>query len=97
MEKKIIKKDDVDYLGDLARISLNEQEKEKICSDLEKILNYVSQLEKLDTEDVEPTYHSHPVKNVFRKDIVEKHLSNDEILKNAPERKSDFFKVPKII
>ncbi|MCD6423278.1 MAG: Asp-tRNA(Asn)/Glu-tRNA(Gln) amidotransferase subunit GatC [Elusimicrobia bacterium] len=97
MDKKVIDKKDVEYLGNLARISLSEDEKEKLYADLEKILGYVSQLEKVDTENVEPTYHVLPVKNVFRKDKVKESFSKEEILKNATERKGDFFKVPKII
>jgi len=97
MDKKVIDKKIVGYLGNLSRISLTEDEKEKLCADLEKILGYVSQLEKVDTEKVEPTYHVLPVKNAFRKDKVKQSSSKEEILKNAPERKGDFFKVPKII
>lgn len=97
MEEKRIKKQDVEYLSELARIELTEQEKEKLCSDLEKILNYVSQLERLDTEKVEGTYHVLPVKNVFREDKVEKRIPEEDILKTAPARKENFYKVPKII
>ena len=97
MDKKVIDKKDVEYLGNLARIFLTEDEKENLCADLEKILKYVSQLEKVDTENVEPTYHVLPVKNAFRKDEVRQSFPKEEILKNAPDRKGDFFKVPKII
>ncbi len=97
MDRKVIDKKEVEYLGNLARIFLTEDEKENLCADLEKILGYVSQLEKVDTEKVEPTYHVLPVKNAFRKDEVKQSFPKEEILKNAPGRKGDFFKVPKII
>lgn len=96
MEKKI-EKEDVEYLGNLSRIALGEKEKEKLRMDLEKIISYVSQLEKVNTDDVEPTYHVLPVKNVFRKDKRERRFSREDILKNAPEQKDGLFKVPKII
>ena len=97
MDKKVIDKKIVEYLGNLSRIFLSENEKENLCADLEKILGYVSQLEKVDTEKVEPTYHVLPLKNAFRKDKVKQSFPKEAILKNAPDKKGDFFKVPKII
>lgn len=97
MEKKIIKREDVEYLGKLARIELSEEEKGKFENDLEKILEYISKLNEVSTENVEPTYHVLPVKNVFRKDTVRPSFSREEILKNAPDKNEEFFKVPRII
>lgn len=97
MEKKIIKREDVEYLGKLARIELSEEEKKKLENDLEKILEYISKLNKVNTENVSPTYHVLPVKNVFRKDKVKESFSREELLKNAPDKTEEFFKVPKII
>jgi len=97
MEKKVIKKEDVEYLSKLARISLKEEEKIKFEKELEKILEYVSKLNEVNTENVTPSYHVLPIKNVFREDIPDKSTSKEEILKNAPDRDENFFKVPRII
>ncbi|HDD64948.1 MAG TPA: Asp-tRNA(Asn)/Glu-tRNA(Gln) amidotransferase subunit GatC, partial [Firmicutes bacterium] len=61
------------------------------------IIDYVSKLKEVDTENIEPTYHVLPVTNVFREDKVEKSLDIEEVLKNAPDRFKNFFKVPRII
>lgn len=97
MEKKKIGRKDVEYLGNLARIFLTEEEKVRMEKDLASILEYVSQLEKVSTEKVEPCYHVQALTNVFREDKVEQSLPGEEALRNAPERSGNFFKVPKII
>ncbi len=97
MEKKIIERKDVEYLSKLARIELSEEEKNKFEKDLGKILEYISKLNEVNTENIEPTYHVIPIKNVFREDSPEKSTSKKEIIKNAPDRNSNFFKVPRII
>ncbi|MCM8803753.1 MAG: Asp-tRNA(Asn)/Glu-tRNA(Gln) amidotransferase subunit GatC [Candidatus Omnitrophica bacterium] len=98
MGEKIIKREDVEYLGKLARIELTESEKIRFERELEKIVEYVSKLNELDTENVEPTYHVLPLKNVFRQDIPSNEsVSCEDILKNAPERDRNLFKVPRII
>ena len=88
---------EIEYLARLSRIKLNEEEKERFEKELTKIIEYVSQLKEVDTENVEPSYHVLPVTNVFREDKVEKSLDVEEVLKNAPDRVKNFFKVPRII
>ncbi|RKY31459.1 MAG: Asp-tRNA(Asn)/Glu-tRNA(Gln) amidotransferase subunit GatB [Candidatus Omnitrophota bacterium] len=88
---------EIEYLSRLARIKLNEEEKERFEKELKKIIDYVSKLKEVDTENIEPTYHVLPVTNVFREDKVEKSLDIEEVLKNAPDRFKNFFKVPRII
>lgn len=97
MEKKIIKREDVEYLSRLIRVELNEEEKRKFEKELGKILEYVEKLNEIDTENIEPTYHVIPIKNVFREDIPQSSFPKEEILKNAPDKDENFFKVPKII
>lgn len=98
MEEKIIKREDVEYLSKLARIELKEEEKIKFEKELRKIVEYVSKLNEVDTKNIEPTYHVLPVKNVFREDIPSNEsFSQEDILKNAPDREKNFFKVPRII
>ncbi|MFH1368981.1 MAG: Asp-tRNA(Asn)/Glu-tRNA(Gln) amidotransferase subunit GatC [Elusimicrobiota bacterium] len=94
-----INKKDVDYVARLARLELTEEEKEKYAVQLGSILEYIDQLNKLDTGNVPPTSHVLDLKNVWRKDKA-KQSSGEEIEKllgNAPEREDNFFKVKKVI
>ncbi|MCD6256598.1 Asp-tRNA(Asn)/Glu-tRNA(Gln) amidotransferase subunit GatC, partial [Candidatus Aerophobetes bacterium] len=58
---------------------------------------YVEKLREVDTANIPPTSHVLPLKNVFREDKLSFSLSPDEALSNAPDRKDNLFKVPKII
>ncbi len=92
-----IKKDVIRYVADLARIGLSQQEEKLFAEQLNHILAYMEQLNMLDTKDIEPMSHAVSMGNILRKDIARSPLSNDDALKNAPEREEGFFKVPKII
>lgn len=92
-----VSRDDVEYVAKLARIELTEEEKNILTSQLNSILGHIEKLSELDTEGVEPTFHVFDVRNVFREDEVRPSLPTEEILKNAPVRDGNFFKVPKII
>jgi len=98
MANKIIDEKTVDYVAKLSRVSLSEKEIAQYSKQLEGILDYINKLNEIDTKKTPPT--SHPLdslKNVFRKDAVKKSLTQEESLKNAPNRKDDFFSVPRII
>jgi aspartyl-tRNA(Asn)/glutamyl-tRNA(Gln) amidotransferase subunit C len=69
----------------------------KYTQQLGNILQYVEQLNKLDTSNVEPLTHPLDMKNVFREDVVQPSLTQQEVLSNAPEPQSGHFKVPKIM
>jgi len=92
-----MKKEDIEYLGNLARIGLTEEEKDRFAKELEKIIYYVSQLSEVATEKVSPVWHVLPVTNVFREDRVKESSKADEILSGAPETADNSFKVPRII
>lgn len=87
----------VAYVARLAKLTVSEEEKVKLTLQLEQILNYVDQLNELDTSRVEPTSHAILLENVFREDQEIPSLSPELALKNAPERENGFFKVPKVI
>lgn len=95
MEKITIKQ--VEHVANLARLRFSEEEKKKLAGQLGKILEYIDQLNKLDTTDVEPTSHAIPVKNVAREDVVKQSFTQDEALANAPSPVEGLFEVPKII
>lgn len=88
---------DVEHVAALARLSFSDDEKVKLTRQLNDILHYMEQLNKLDTSDVEPLSHVIELKNVFREDAVKPGLDREEALKNAPARTDKFFKVPKVL
>jgi aspartyl-tRNA(Asn)/glutamyl-tRNA(Gln) amidotransferase subunit C len=87
----------VDKIAHLARLSFDEKEKPGIREDLQKMIGFVEKLSELDTRDVAPLIHMSREVNVFREDVREGGVSTAEALSNAPERKDDFFTVPKVI
>ena len=89
--------EEVEHVANLARLVFNEEEKKKLAEQLGRILDYIEQLNKLDTEDVEPTSHVIPMKNVVRLDVVHPSLTRDDALANAPSDVDGLFEVPKIV
>lgn len=87
----------VDYLAQLSRLKLSEDEKQRVQHDLQDILAYMDKMAELDTEGVEPLSHSLPVENVFRADQVQPSQSREELLANAPRQKDGGFAVPKTV
>jgi len=88
---------DVEKIADLARLYIPEEEKEEYTRQLNIILKYMEQLNKVDTSNVEPLSHQFELTNVFRDDDVQPSLPADEALRNAPEKSGNYFKVPKVI
>jgi len=87
----------VGRLAELSKLEFDEQSKEEIKKDLQKVLDLVEKLEKVDVDGVEPLIYMTEEKNVLRKDIVTDTVTKEEALQNAPQRDSDYFKVPKVI
>jgi aspartyl-tRNA(Asn)/glutamyl-tRNA(Gln) amidotransferase subunit C len=87
----------IDKLANLARLEFNDSEKEAIKKDLSKILSYVEKLNEIDTNGVEPLIHISDEVNVLRDDVAEETISQQEALKNAPDKNSDYFKIPKVL
>ena len=92
-----INKEEVKKVAHLARLELNENEINNHAEQLEKILEYIRQLEKIDTDDVSCTTRSIEVVNVFRKDENKNSDCIEELLQLGPDREDKYFKVPKII
>src|SRR3989304_1703831 len=81
----------------LARLSLPEAEADRLRVQLSAILDYVKQLDRLDTRDVVPTSHAAEKGTPFRDDAVRPFGDKEAILANAPDRVADFFRVPRIL
>ncbi|MEZ0535651.1 Asp-tRNA(Asn)/Glu-tRNA(Gln) amidotransferase subunit GatC [Caldicellulosiruptoraceae bacterium PP1] len=97
MKEVSITNKDVEYVAHLARLTLNENETEKMTQELSAIIDFANKLSELDTDNVEATAHVLDLKNVFRKDVVQDSYDREEILKNAPTHDEACFKVPKIV
>lgn len=87
----------VDYVSELSRLSLPEEEKAEMAEKLEQIIDYVEILSRLDTEGVEPMSHTFPVKNVLREDEVMEFGHHAELMSNAPAHDDSAFLVPKTV
>ncbi len=90
--------DQVRKVAKLARLELPEDDLVRMQSQLSAILDYVAQLDELDTEGVEPLAHPLDMQNVFRPDVPVPSLSPNEALQNAPKREKgkDYFSVPAV-
>ena len=88
---------DINYVAKLARINLSEDEKIRFSGQLHSILGYIDKLNELDTSDVEPTAHPHPVENVWQDDEVTSELSVEDALRNAPAQRQNMIVVPKVV
>ncbi len=84
-------------IAHLARLEFNEEKEQEMLQDLNKILNWMDQLRELDTEQVEPLVHMSEEMNVLRDDVAENTVAHDKALLNAPEKDSDYFRVPKVM
>ena len=94
---KRISSDEVKKVAKLARLELDESEIQSHSKQLEKILGYIEQLDKIDTDNIPCTTRAIEVVNVFRKDEKKDFKNSEELLDLAPSRENNFFKVPKII
>lgn len=88
---------EVDYIANLARLRLSDEERGTFAKDLNNILTYMQLLNQVDTTDVQPLEHVNALSTVFRKDEIVDPLTHEEVLKNAPDADSDYFRVPKVI
>lgn len=87
----------IQYVAALAKIELSDEEKEKAKIDLSNILGYMSTMDELDTNEIEPMSHAYAMKNVFREDVVTNGDDRENLLKNAPMKKDGSFMVPKTV
>ena len=88
---------DVRKVAQLARLTFNSNEEQRLVMELNQMLDYVAALQALDTTDVVPTAHVLPIDNVFRMDQPGESLSQAEALSNAPASGQGHFRVPQVI
>ena len=89
--------EDVAKVALLARLRLNPEELETFTGQINSIVDYVAQLQALDTTGVEPLAHGIEVRNVFRDDVRGEPLPREQALANAPKRNTTSFLVPAVL
>jgi len=87
----------VEHLAHLSRLEFDDVSKEKMKFDFEKILDFVTKLDEVDTEGIKPLVYMSAEMNVLREDKVEGELSQKKALKNAPVKDTDYIRIPKVI
>lgn len=93
-----IKREDILHLASLSNLSLSDDEVKSLGKDLQDIIKYISQLDELDTKDVEPTYQVFEMENVWRDDeIVDQGVSREELLALSAESRDNQIEVPKVL
>ncbi len=89
--------EDVRWVAHLGRLELTEEELQLMTRQLSAIIDYVNQLQQVDTSGVEPLAHPLPIHNIFRADELAPSLPVDAALANAPDRRGDFYAVPAVL
>ena len=92
-----ISPNDVQRIADLAKLELTPEEKPRMAEQLARIIGYMDKLNQLDTENVQPTSHVLPMRNVFREDKVSRIFSSTSTMACAPKTDMGHYQVPKII
>ena len=84
-------------LAKLAKLNFDEKSSKAMENDLKKIIGFVNKLSEIDTDNVDPLIYLSEEINVLRKDNLTSNLLQQEALKNAPKKDSDYILVPKVI
>jgi aspartyl-tRNA(Asn)/glutamyl-tRNA(Gln) amidotransferase subunit C len=87
----------VDKLADLAKLEFDDASKQEIIRDLNRIVTFIEKLNELDTSSVEPLIYLTDETNIMRDDVVKQEITQQDALKNAPKKDSDYIKAPKVI
>lgn len=92
-----ITRDEVLHVAHLARLEIDDHLIDRFADQIATILEYVEQLNQVDTQGIKPTSHAIALNNAFRKDQVATHLNRDQALANAPDKGEGSFMVPKVV
>ena len=92
-----LSREEVEHVALLSRLKLSEPEVERFTGQLNAILGYFEELQAADTSQAAGTMHVVPMVNVLREDRERPSFQPDEALSNAPERRGDLFKVPRVV
>lgn len=93
-----VNQETIKHLAELSNFALSDQESDGLKTNIQEILTYISQLDELDTEGVEPTYQVFEMENIWRPDkIIEQDASCDELLSLTKDVENHQIKVPKVL
>jgi len=92
-----LERSEVEYIASLARIGLTEEEIQMFGEQLSHILEQFEVLKELDTSGVAPTGHAGGLQTVMREDVAQDSLDSEDVLKNAPRREGQFFRVNAVL
>ncbi len=81
----------------LARIRVTDDEKTSLAAELSQVMDWIDELQSVDTEGVEPLTSVVGARLKTRADVVTLNVTRDEVLANAPEAMAGFFTVPKVV
>jgi aspartyl-tRNA(Asn)/glutamyl-tRNA(Gln) amidotransferase subunit C len=95
--RPVIDEAEVRRIARLSRLNLSNEEVRLFTGQLAEIIEYVRQIESLDTEGVEPLAHALPITNVLREDDPGESLASEQALANAPDVEGDYFRVPAVL
>lgn len=93
-----IKREDILHLAELSNFSLTDAEIDSLGKDLEDIIKYISQLDSLKTDDVEPTYQVFEMENIWRDDkIIDQGVTREQLLALSEKQNNNQVEVPKVL
>ena len=87
----------IEKLASLSKLNFSEEELDLISKDMSKMVDFINQLDEIDTEGVEPLIHVNEGFNNWREDEIRKMLDQKEALSNSPIKDSTYFKLPKVL
>ncbi len=92
-----VDKKTVEEIAHLARLEFDAEQKEKMITGMNNMIAFVEKLNELNTDGVEPLIYMTEETNNLREDKASNDITQDEALKNAPKKDSDYFRVPKVV
>jgi aspartyl-tRNA(Asn)/glutamyl-tRNA(Gln) amidotransferase subunit C len=87
----------VNHIAHLARLEFDGDDKDMIKQDMQNMIEFVDQLQSVDTDGEEPLIFMSESINVLREDVVKQEITKEEALKNATNHDSDYFKIAKVL
>ncbi|MCX6806711.1 MAG: Asp-tRNA(Asn)/Glu-tRNA(Gln) amidotransferase subunit GatC [Candidatus Berkelbacteria bacterium] len=91
-----LSKDEVEHIAKLSRLALTDKEKEKFREQISSILDYVKELDKVDTKNTEPIANITGLTDIVREDEIKPSMSREKLLKNAPAKENGYIKVKRV-
>ena len=93
-----ITREEIEHLAKLSDFDLTDAEVDQLQPDLQNIIKYISQLDELDTDGVEPTYQVFEMDNIWRADEIQpQQADREQLLALAPDSENHQIKVPKVL